>query len=239
MLIDALRARGVRFLLHVLAAVSLVALGVTPAQALPLINGDFEAGLSGWDVFQTDGGETGTVSVVSFETVAGVSSNAAELNVGETTLGTGFQGGGIEQLVSLGTGTLSVSADIASFKLPRSGLEPFEDDNHGGLFELLVDDVVRDSFDFDFVLANQIHRGTLAFSDLVVTAGLHRIAIRVTRPFQNDVTNPLSPTPREYIDNVVLGFKPVEGSTVPEPPAWLLLALGLIPLTRRRAAASA
>jgi hypothetical protein len=213
------------------------AIGTPPAEALPLVNGDFQEDviLDGWTLFTTANGTDGRVpdGVVPFVTKEGSAlSLSAEFNVGKLDqFIDGFGGGGILQEVNLEPGFLQISADIATFKDPKPGLTGI-DDNHGGLFEILVDGIVRASFDFGMVLANETHFGVLSLSNLGISGGLHDIAFRMTRPYLNDTGFlPDFPSPRQYIDNITLTVT----EDIPEPHTLLLLAaslLGLITLRR-------
>ena len=202
-----------------------------PAGALPLVNGDFESGdLTGWTLFATSSsGANGSVDdgVTLFDTNEDtVASNSAQFNVGRKSPGLDLEGGGIYQDVTLPAGFLHISADIATFKEPTPGLAPGADDNEGGLFEILVDDIVRSSYDFGLVLANETHSAELLLPGFeILTAGDYRIAFQITRPFMTDLFgDPVnSPTPRQYIDDINLML-------VPEPHSWLLLCAGLLGL---------
>lgn len=139
------------FTTKLLATALILGLG-TAAQATPLINGDFEAGnLNGWTTFTTVNGTLGTgfPNVVSFDTNNdSVATNSAQFRVGQVSFQSGvYGGGGIYQMVSLGAGSLSISADIAALG------GPVVSNLSGGLFELLLDGVLLDSHDFGRILA--------------------------------------------------------------------------------------
>jgi hypothetical protein len=206
-----------------------------PAGALPLVNGDFETGdLTGWTLFTTSfNGAHGSVGdgVTPFDTNEDtVASNAAQFNVGQKSPALDYEGGGIYQDLTLGAGFLYISADIATFKEPTPGVPPGSDDNEGGLFELLVNDVVQDSYDFGLVLANETHSAELLLAGLeIVTPGDYRIAFQITRPFKTDLFQDpvISPTPRQYVDDINV-------TLVPEPHTLMLLSAGLLGLIRLR-----
>jgi hypothetical protein len=122
-------------------------------------------------------------------------------------------GGGIFQSVNLGAGSYTLSADIAV--LDNVG----GDNNDGGLFELLFDSVVVDSYDFGRVAVGVAEYSMLATVG-VTASGSHEIRFRMTRHYlQADAT------PVQYIDNVVL---------IPEPTTFTLLSLGSLALVAAR-----
>lgn len=203
-----------------------IALVVSPslAEAVSLINGDFETGdLTGWTTFTTTNGTLGSgfPQVVLFDTAnTGTPSNSAAFNVGSFIFGNPA-GGGILQNVNLFNGDLSVSADIAV-------LADFLIGNaDGGLFELLLNGVVVDSHNFGFVATGITEFNVLA--DISgVTAGSYEIAVRITR----ETGSTINATLIQYIDNVVISGS----ATVPEPAsaALALLALGVVGSAVRR-----
>jgi len=226
-----------RWILTLLITPFLIVMGAPNGSALPLVNGDFQTGdLTGWSTFTTANGVIGTAAVVPFATTnGGPVTDAARFNVGEAVSdgdGNTFAGGGILQNVSLGgAGLVNITANLASRKAPKPGLIG-PDDNHGGLFDLLIDNIVRTSFDFGVVAANQTHYGVLSLLNFAITGGSHEIRIRITRPWANDAATPTtSPSPREYIDDVTLSM-----NAVPEPHTFALFVSGMLGLAilRRR-----
>ena len=145
-----------RILVTALAAVLTLA---ASAQA-GLINAGFETGdLSGWTTFTTADGTLGGagVVVVPFDTDGdGVASKSARFRVGKrpgTPTPPALEGGGMYQSVTLGAGTLAISADIAAWT-PWGNLD-------GGLFELLFDGGLVDSHDFGPIALESIERASL------------------------------------------------------------------------------
>ena len=165
-------------------------------------NGDFEAGtLSGWTPFTTINGtaNNGTSPVVElFDTNGDSSANlSAKFNVGQIIYVSGvWEGGGIYQMVSAPAGSWTASADIAVIAEPTGNLQ-------GGLFELLIDSVVKDSFNVSLMYQDTTNRSTLSASGTFLTAGNHELRIRITRPHLA-----VSGTPKQYVDNVVLEVTP-------------------------------
>ena len=182
-----------------------------------LTNGDFETGDStGWTVFTTANGTNGVAmpDIVPFDTcTAGIESYSIRFNVGTTIL---YQpgGGGILQNVYIPGGTYTLQACTAV--LDDRGAKNVD----GGLFELLFDGVVVDSYDYGEVELGTTYRRLL--SNLgVVTAGMHEVAIKITRTHES-----MDITPWQFVDDITL---------VPEPMTLSLLALGgLLLLEKRR-----
>ena len=134
--------------------------GLLYAQVNLFANGDFETGnLSGWTQFTTANGTLGGAypKVVSFDTDGdGTPTMSAQFSVGQVTGGSKtWEGGGIYQAVDLVAGDYDISVDIAA-----------EGSNYGngqaGKFELLVDGVVVDTYDFGPISANSTKRSLLA-----------------------------------------------------------------------------
>ena len=138
----------------------------------------------------------------------GVPSNAARFQVGSGGQGAG--GGGISQNVNTAAGMLTATADIAVSRT-QTGTN-----NAGGLFELLINDVVVDNFDFMSVTGGVDEHASLSGID-TVAAGMQTIAIRMTRPFSNGGT--FGTAVFQHVDNVASIF-------VPEPTTWVLLLIG-------------
>ncbi|WP_282610416.1 PEP-CTERM sorting domain-containing protein [Pelagibius sp. Alg239-R121] len=210
-----------------LSALVATLLFASTASANLITNGDFETGdLSGWTVFTTADGTNGIPpAVTSFDTTGGGASRAARFRVGRDTETIGTpEGGGIFQNINvLAAGILNIGLDIAS----DNDSVFFNAD--GGLFALLFDNVVVDSFGFGEIDDNSTERAALAAA-VNATAGLHEIRIVMTRGFGQS-----SSTPDQYIDNVVA----TTASQISEPGTLAILGLGLTGLgfMRRRKAA--
>jgi hypothetical protein len=198
------------------------------AEALPLQNGDFEAGLDNWTIFTTPNGDVGIEErtrtlrrtenfpkILEYEVAPGKKSNAAAFRVGKLNEEpSGLEGGGISQQVDLVAGTWAIMLNIAV--LDESG----NPNGDGGLFELLFDRVVVDSHDFGDVLLNVPERAMLSFTTGLLPPGKHVVAIQMTRNHGQDLT-----TPVQYIDDVVM-FQ----VAIPEPATILLLGTSLMGL---------
>jgi len=197
------------------------------ANATLIINGDFETGtLAGWTTFTTANGTLGTgfPNVVPFDTNNdGTATNSAQFRVGQVSFDLGVPaGGGIFQNITTGAAPLTLGLDIAA-------LSP-DGPNSGGLFELLLDGSVIDSFDFGDILAGATEFSMLAALQMV-SAGTHEVRIRMTRLFLQG-----GGTPEQYLDNIIA----TQAAPVPEPSTMLLLGSGLAGLgyfRRRRKAA--
>ena len=198
--------------LMTISAVGVLIIAASSAQADLMNNGDFETGdLTGWTVFTTTNGTVGGPSlpdVVLFDTNNdGTATNSARFNVGRVDYyAGGRRGGGIYQNVNVGApGSYRLQADVAVAS-SYGNLD-------AGLFELLFDSIVVDSYDFGSISANDSDHALLAADLVGVTAGTHEVRIRMGRNFEiRDYT------PRQYIDNV---------SLVPVPGAALLGMIGL------------
>ncbi|PKB79283.1 MAG: hypothetical protein BZY88_14165 [SAR202 cluster bacterium Io17-Chloro-G9] len=192
--------------LSMLAAVSLLGGyllgGLLYAQVNLLTNGDFETGdINGWTQFTTEFGSLGAgyPMVGPFDTNGdGTATNSAQFSVGQSsayvkTAGVSEnQGGGLYQTLDLAAGDYSLTADIAAGD---------EGSNYGngkaGLFELLLDGVVMDSEDLGPIGANATKHSMLVAMP-GVSAGMHEIRIRITRPAGEATTL------TQYLDNITL-----------------------------------
>ena len=187
--------------------------GTVVAKDMPLINGDFEAtDLTGWTPFTTTNGTLGPgyPQVVLFDTNNdGTPTSSAQFSVGQAsnageTTDNVWEGGGIYQTVHLAEGEYLITADIAvAFGIPQQGIA-----TPGGLFELLVDDVVVANHNFGDVYKNTTQHSLLA-SVPVYSTSYHEIRFRITRP-----GTPAAEL-HQYIDNVLLSGGPE--STDPPP----------------------
>ncbi len=201
------------------------------ANANLIVNGDFSSGdFSAWNLFTTPSGSLGPAAgantVTLFDVSGGGASQAARFQVGGFS---GSAGGGISQTILLSGSDLDISLDIAALdSTPNNGSNA-----SWGLFELLLDGTVVDSFDFDSPPCCDVVRNSLAYSG-APGAGNHEIAIRMTRSYQNG--NNVGDTPFQYIDNVIATGSSVQPA--PAPATLALFGLGLIGLgwSRRRQA---
>jgi len=179
------------------AAFALAAAGIASANGPSLIaNGDFETGtLSSWTTFTTGNGTINGGNVQLFDTTGNGASKAAHFNVGDAVFTGLYEGGGIYQ--SFYGQPSGASADIAAHDTGGSG------NASCGKFELLVDNVVIASHDFDTCPAGGTVRAHLLGVVRNAGLGFHEVRIRITRPY---TTFPGS-TPDEYVDNVAVSNK--------------------------------
>lgn len=173
----------------------LLAVGLLPgplvAQDNLIVNGDFETGdMSGWSTFVTANGGLGIgyPSVVSFDVSGNGASNAAKFKVGQIVFTAGVsEGGGIYQPFTFSGGEVAINMDIAVQADSANGT--------AGLFELFVDGVLLDSFDFGDIVAATTERASLGYSG-ELAAGVHELRVEMTR------TARVGPTPYQYLDNI-------------------------------------
>lgn len=196
------------------------------AQAF-VTNGGFETGdLTGWTVFTTTSGTNGAglPDVVLYDTNNdGTATNSARFNVGRLSDVGAREGGGIYQSVNLlASGTYQLEAYIGSFDNMGSG------NVDGGLFELLFDGVLVDSYDFGYITLNVPEYAVLGGA-VGTTAGSHEVRLRITRGY----TSSMQASPWEYIDDVSMQ---ATGGVIPAPGAIVLAGLGtgLVSWLRRR-----
>jgi hypothetical protein len=174
---------------------ALLAIGLLPgllaAQDNLIVNGDFETGdMSGWSTFVTANGGLGIgfPSVVSFDVAGDGASNAAKFKVGQIVFTPGVpEGGGIYQSFTFSGGEIAINMDIAVQADSANGT--------AGFFELFVDDVLLDSFDFGDIAAATTERASLGYSG-ELAAGVHELRVQMTR------TARIGPTPYQYLDNI-------------------------------------
>ncbi|MBI1199428.1 MAG: PEP-CTERM sorting domain-containing protein [Phenylobacterium sp.] len=197
--------------------VAALVLSASGAQAVELVtNGDFATGdFTGWTLYTTANGTLGVApapQVASFDVTGSGASNAAELEVGEVDFTAVDEGGGLFQSITTIAGLLNFSADFAALgreTVPNSA---------GGVFSVLLDGVVKASFNAGPVDPLEVKRGTLTFSE-VVTAGSHVLSVQAARPFK--IGTQYYSTPLQYFDNI----SATQGA-VPEPATWALMIAG-------------
>ena len=230
-----------------LLLLTVLALGVPrQAAASSIPNAGFEGGvLAPWEVFVSNNNGIvapagSTVEIVPFASFSDMLTLtlSAQLQVGQLVHFPSLpaEGGGIRQTLSLALGELVVSFDIA-----------VEDANNrsnlvAGTFTLLFDDVPVTgpgttgtillaggpvtspdaTVDFGPIEAGQVRFGQINAVIPVTTAGLHEIAILITRAGESKGN-----TPFEYIDNITLSV------SEPSSAALLLTALLTVALSRR------
>lgn len=185
------------------------------AQATLILNEDFESGVFGsWNTFTTPNGTLGHGGLItSFDTTGSGTSLAAEFRVGQVIFGGAAAGGGIYRSMLLVADTYNLSVNVAAFAHSLSN-------SSGGIFELLFDNVVVDSFNTASISAGAVERSTLFYTNFI-TAGFHEIRIRITRPFLQTAD-----TPYQYIDNIRLESR--NAIPMPEPGVIILIALAII-----------
>jgi hypothetical protein len=188
--------------------------GILHAEGFPLTgnsltNGDFETGdLSGWTSFTTPYGTLGSgfPKVAPFDTNGdGTATYSAQFSVGQLSGNTGYQGGGISQNVYLSKGGNRITVDMIA-----TSNDSVLGNGEGGSFEVLVDGVVVDSYDFGFVAGNTTKRHKLATTVGIDTDGNHEFSIRITRPANE------APHLTQLIDNVVVR-SPGNGNGTSDP----------------------
>ncbi len=178
-------------------ALALTVVAVAAASGV-LTNGDFETGdLTGWGTYVTPNGiSAGGINVVHFQTttteVSG--SQAVQMKVGLVSFtASAREGAGIAQSVTLPSASdVSVSADVAAQELSYMSANA-----DGGIFELIIDGVVVDSFDSGSILPGAVERSQLS-AELTLAAGTHEFKIQARRAF-------FPGSVAQYIDNVDVG----------------------------------
>ena len=210
-------------ILNMLTVCTLAFTATSANAAQLLVNGSFNAGLSGWTAFTTANGTIGTPAVVAFDVTGAGIQNAAQFQAGQVVFG-GFgsppEGGGLFQIFNSAAGVATFTASIAAFS-------PGGNNASAGVFSILLNGSVLQTIDLSFIESGAINRGQFNFSTLL-TAGVNRLDIQVGRPFLSD-----SGTPFQYFTNVSL----VQSvAVVPEPATWALLIVGfgLVGVTARR-----
>ena len=203
-------------------------LHIANVNALMITNGDFETGdFSGWNTFTTS---NGTLSGASDYSVSGfdvngdfISSYAAKFSVGYDVppcvyvdLCKNYEGGGISQQFASNNGIYSFSANIAVENTSIYGGY----NRQGGLFSLLIDDIIVDSIEVGVIYAGETLMDELSYTGFLGD-GLHTLSFSITREW--GPTTSLN----QYLDDVKI-------TSVPEPSTMLLISLGLIILIVKR-----
>jgi hypothetical protein len=191
-------------------------LGMTPdllcANNL-LNNGSFQTGdFTGWTLVTTANGTAGVgFPIVTMWPLGG--SNAAEYEVGQVNYINGdFEGAMLLQVFAASSGTLDLAFDWAAMG------DGIHNNSDAGLFQLVLDGVVLNSYDVGHIGPNGLFNGTLS-GTASVTAGMHFFEIDILRPFQSGQGT----TPYEFITGASV-------SAVPEPYSLLLFGPGIIAL---------
>lgn len=202
-----------------------LALSASAAPVQVVSNGGFESGdFSGWNITNVGpSGGTFEQIVAAYDTDGDLSDSlAARFRVGGTIgiLGSQpYRGILLSQSITLLSDTnLEFSLAVASDNTAFNGVN-----YQGGLFELLFNGTVLDSFDAAFILGGAIERHILSSSQIGVTAGFHSVGVRITRPGAIFT----STTPAQYVDDFSVLSSNNSSAVVPIPAALPLLAGGL------------
>ena len=169
---------------------------------IPLYNSDLESGTpTGWTAFTTEFGTSGGdqyPTVVDFDMdgdgLALAISKVAQFKSGKLSVDDdGYQGGGIYQMFHLSDGDSTLSAERAANEngIPWGALD-------GGLFELMVDDIVVDRHEFTGSIGPNQTQHKLMSGLHVVADGDHSVGVGFTRCW------PAAPTVTQYVDDVNL-----------------------------------
>lgn len=188
---------------------------MAPANAVTIVNGGFNAGLTGFSIIESENGTTDGQQVVLFETVSGINSTALELNVGRSMGGFDMPPAGItlvQQFIPEKSGLLTFSVDVAAVRDNSDGSNA-----NAGEFTLLSNGAVLDTLFLGEIEASETLRGSLSGKVELTTGVLTDFSLQVFRPFVP------SPSLRQYVDNVVV-------STVPLPAPILSLLASLVVL---------
>lgn len=191
-------------------------LGMTPDQMCAnnlLNNGSFQNGdFTSWTLVTTANGTAGVgFPIVTTWPLGG--SNAAQYEVGEVNYINGdFEGAMLLQIFAASSGTLDLAFDWAAMG------DGIHNNSDAGLFQLVLDGVVLNSYDVGHVGPNNLFNGTLSGA-ASVTAGMHFFEIDILRPFQSGQGT----TPYEFITSASV-------IAVPEPSSLLLFGPGVVGL---------
>lgn len=198
------------------ALVCFAMLGITPDQMCAnnlLNNGSFQNGdFTSWTLGTTANGTAGVgFPIVTTWPLGG--SNAAQYEVGQVNYINGdFEGAMLLQIFAASSGTLDLAFDWAAMG------DGIHNNSDAGLFQLVLDGVVLNSYDVGHIGPNNLFNGTLSGA-ASVTAGMHFFEIDILRPFQSGQGT----TPYEFITGASV-------SAVPEPYSLLLFGPGVVGL---------
>ena len=156
-----------------------------------------------WDTFVTPNGTVGDAgwpTVETFPTIQeGQESESLKFKVGQVRYASEQepeQGGGLVIKVTTAKGTIECSAHIAvSYASPKD-----RRNFAGGLFEWIIDDQVIARHDMGPINNHAILRHHLK-AQHVVSAGVHTIRLRITRPF---ASHPGQHAPFQYVDDLLI-----------------------------------
>ncbi|MBA4108816.1 MAG: hypothetical protein C0487_04390 [Leptothrix sp. (in: Bacteria)] len=199
--------------LRSVAVFAMASLALSGVASATVANGSFDDGtLSGWNTYLNSNGSLGVPAVVPFDTVAGIQSNAVRVIAGQITFDNPSDGGGglSQSFFAQNDSLYVISADIASQNASRYL------NGDGGTVRLILDGISVTGYSFEEIDAHQIARASLNYQGFL-TAGAHELRIEVSRRYRS---NPSTPTPYQFIDNVQV-------SSVPEPISGVLMAIGL------------
>jgi len=181
-------------------------IGICEAAILDQTN--FENGkMAPWEIFVTSNGTMGGAGlprVVQFETGKdGQESKSLQFKVGQVRYDPDNeleQGGGLVIQITTESGTLNLSAHVAvTYHSPKD-----KRNLAGGLFQWVVDEQVIASQDIGPIEKDGILRHHLN-AHHPVTAGVHTIRLRITRPF---TSHPAQDAPFQYVDDLLIRLLP-------------------------------
>ena len=190
-----------------------VMLGMATAQVFAsnlLNNGSFQTGdFRNWSLDTTANGTAGIgFPIVTVWPLGG--SNAAQYEVGQVSFISGdFEGAMLLQGFVTSDGTLDLAFNWAAMGAGRSNAD-------AGLFQLVLDGAVLNSFDVGHIGPTDLLHGTLT-STASVTAGVHLFEIDILRPFQSGQGT----TPYQFVTGAFV-------REVSEPSSLLLLGSAIV-----------
>jgi sugar lactone lactonase YvrE len=203
-------------------ALGLLSLGVVAmllssidSAAVVLVNSDFETGnLSGWTSYTTNSDVMPTVDL--FDTShSGTPSYCASFHAGNNQGNFSIGGAGIFQdFFAPLQGNLTLGLDAAAYD-PYLG--PL---GAAGVITVFFDHVAVASVDFGSINGYETKYAHLTATIPSVAPGTHELRVQATK-----WGIPVWYTAYQYVDNIT-----VEGTAVPEPSTWSLLALGAVAL---------